>query len=140
MKSKLIVLRLPSLLVLASLFIFPVGCGRENTIVGRWQRTINTPSGSSATTTIEFTPDGRELITGQSTSRGITAGDSASGTYTVSGTNLTQNLTTLTRDGKRTPLPPDLIRTGPFVLDGQHLTLVDPSSSGTPRTTTLARE
>ncbi len=137
MKSKVSATQV--LLLLASAAVLLAGCGQNKTIVGRWQYSILAHSGN-ATTTVEFTPDGKELITGQSTIRGKTATDSASGTYTVSGTTLTQNLMALTRDGQSTPLPPNLIRTGPFTLKGNHLTLIDPSSSGTPRKLTLVKE
>lgn len=105
------------------------GCAPKPTIVGKWQGTV-TQAGASLNTTMEFTSDGKEKITAQgSGGGGGTVDISATGTYAVSGTDLTQTLTTMTLRGQTLPIPPGQAKHGAFTLDGDHLTLTNPGSN-----------
>ncbi len=116
------------LLALPVMALALAGCAHKDTIVGKWKATITQPGGA-VNTTLDFTPDGKETITGQGGSGGMTMTITANGTYTVSGSNLTQNLTTMTMGTRTMPIPPHPAQPGPFTLDGDHLTLTNPSSN-----------
>ena len=119
----------PILPVALALTAFAVaGCAPKPTIVGKWQGTMTQPSGS-INTVMEFTPDGKETITGKATAAGVTVDITAAGTYTVDGTNLTQTLTTMTAHGQTMPIPAHPPQPAPFTLDGDHLTLTNPGSN-----------
>lgn len=112
---------------LLSFFVL-AGCGHhKDTIVGKWQITNHQPAGT-VNTTVEFTADGKETITAQGSNGGLPMNGAVSGAYTVSGTNLTQRFTKMTMNGRSRPLPPMKPGPDPFTLDGDHLTLTDPSS------------
>ena len=117
-------------LILALSALALAGCGHKDTIVGKWQGTVTQANGTM-NSTYEFTPDGKETINGQANAGGTAVNISASGTYAVDGTNLTQTLTTMTLSspmGNRTmPIPASAHPASPFTLDGDHLTLSDPS-------------
>ena len=53
-----------------------------------------------------------------------------SGTYTVSGDSLTQTITSASIGGMTMPLPADSAKpqTGTFTVDGDHLTLSNPTT------------
>lgn len=102
------------------------GCSHKPTIVGKWQGTV-TQSNGSMNSTFEFAPDGKETISSLANAGGMTMKVSGNGTYTVDGTNLTQTLTGVTVNGGNIPLPARPGKPSPFTLDGDHLTLMDPS-------------
>lgn len=107
---------------LALLGLTLAGCAHKDTIVGKWQGTTAQPGGAMKST-FEFTPDGKETISGQMSTGGMTMTVAVSGTYTVSGTNLTQTLTTMTLGARSMPLPAHDSAPAPFTLDGDHLTV-----------------
>ena len=111
------------------------GCAHKDTIVGKWQGRVTQSSGTM-NSTFDFTPDGKEAIKVVASARSMAMNIDVSGTYTVSGTNLTQNLTTLAMNGRSMPIPPHQAQPGPFTLDGDHLTLTNP---GTKESLTLTR-
>lgn len=119
-------LRPVPLLALVLLALAPAGCGHKATLVGKWQGTITQPNGAM-NSTYEFTPDGKETINSQANAGGMTMNVGVSGTYTVNGSNLTQNFTTMTMGARTMPLPAHPAQPGPFTLDGDHLTLPNPS-------------
>ena len=104
------------------------GCAPKPTIVGKWQGAV-AQAGATLNTTMEFTPDGKEKITVQGSGGGGAVDISAAGTYTVSGTDLTQTLTTMTLRGQTLPIPPNQAKHGAFTLDGDRLTLTNPGSN-----------
>lgn len=126
------------LLALALLALAPAGCGHKATLVGKWQGTVTQPNGTM-NSTFEFTPDGKETISGQANAGGMTMNIVASGTYTVDGANLTQTLTTMTLGARTMPIPAHPSKPTPFTLDGDHLTLTDPSGKQ-PMTLTRVKE
>lgn len=128
MKNTPPALRPVPLLALALLAFAPAGCGHKDTIVGKWQGTVTQPGGSM-NSTFEFTPDGKETISGQANAGGMTMNISAGGTYKVDGANLTQTLTTMTMGNRTMPIPATQVRpqSSPFTLDGDHLTLTNPA-------------
>lgn len=106
------------------------GCGHKNTLVGKWQGTTTSPQGSTMNTTFEFTPDGKENLGIQGSMGAMTIAMSGAGTYTVDGSTLTQNITSFTIGGKTMPVPPNQAKpqAGAFTVDGDHLTLTNPST------------
>ena len=135
MKNTHAAARLIPLAALTLMSLAVAGCAPKPTIVGKWQGTV-TQSGRAINTVMEFTPDGKEAITGQGGRAGMTVNIAVSGTYIVSGTNLTQNLTTMTMGTRTMPIPPQQAKPTPFTLDGDHLTLTNP---GTSESLTLTR-
>lgn len=135
MKNTRPALRPIPLLASALLGLALAGCAHKDTIVGKWQGTITQPNGTM-NSTYEFTPDGKETINGQASSAGMTMNIGVSGTYTVNGANLTQTLTTMTLGTRTVPMPAHPSNPAPFTLDGDHLTLTDPSGK---QTMTLTR-
>jgi len=119
--------RLPSPFALSLLALAPAGCGHRDTIVGKWQGTVTQPRGTM-NSTFEFTQDGKETINTSVSAMGRMLPISISGTYTVDGANLTQTLTTMTVSGQSRPVPAYAVKPGAFTLDGDHLTLKDPSN------------
>ena len=103
------------------------GCGHKDTLVGKWQGT-STQQGGAMNATFEFTPDNKETIQVQSSMGQATLAMAVSGTYAVSGTSLTQTLTTMTMNGRTFPVPAHPPTPQPFTLDGDHLTLTNPGS------------
>ena len=105
------------------------GCAPKKTIVGKWQGAV-TQRGGTMNTTFEFTPDGKENVGLQGNMGAMAMNMSASGTYTVASGNLTQTLTSMTFGGKTVPIPAGQAQpqTNAFTLDGDHLTLTNPSS------------
>ncbi len=114
------------------------GCSHKPTIVGKWQGTVTQPSGTM-NSTFEFKPDGKETISGQANAGGMTMNIGASGTYQVDGANLTQTLTTMTMGTRTMPIPTHSSKPTPFTLDGDHLTMTDPSGKQ-PMTLTRVKE
>ena len=114
-------------LLIAALIL--VGCGYKNSVVGKWSGAVTQPGGTM-NTMFEFTPDGKENISLQGSMGAISINMSAVGTYTVTGSNLTQNLTSMTFGSKTMPVPASQAQaqTNAFTLDGDHLTLTNPSS------------
>jgi len=125
-------------LALALLAFALAGCAHKATLVGKWQGTITQPNGTM-NSTYEFTPDGKETINGQANAGGMTMNIGASGTYKVDGANLTQTLTTMTMGTRTVPLPAHPSQPAPFTLDGDHLTMTDPSGKQ-PMTLTRVKE
>ncbi len=138
MKKTSLSLRPASLAVLPLLAAVLAGCAPKPTIVGKWQGTLTQPGGA-ITSTFEFTQGGKETITSQATGGGTTVDITAGGTYTVSGTSLTQTLTTMTLRGQPMPIPPGQAKSAPFTLDGDRLTLTSPGT-GEPLTLTRVKE
>ncbi len=138
MKSIPPALRPVPLLALALLAFTPTGCGHKATIVGKWQGTITQPNGTM-NSTFEFTADGKETINGQANAGGMTMNIGASGTYKVDGANLTQTLTTMTMGTRTMSIPAHPSSPAPFTLDGDHLTLTNPSGKQ-PMTLTRVKE
>ena len=105
------------------------GCASKKSIVGKWQGAV-TQRGGTMNTTFEFTPDGKENVGLQGNMGAMAMNMSASGTYTVASGNLTQTLTSMTFGGKTVPIPAGQAQpqTNAFTLDGDHLTLTNPSS------------
>ncbi len=103
------------------------GCHKD-IIVGKWQGTT-TSKGQAAKMTFNFTQDGKETISMETTGGPISMTVGAGGTYTVSGSSLTQNITSATIMGMTMNLPADKAKpqTGTFTLDGDHLTLTTPT-------------
>lgn len=118
--------RLP-LLGLALLALPLAGCHKD-TIVGKWQGT-ETSKGQAAKMTFDFTKDNKETLSMETTGGPISMTVAMNGTYTASGDSLTQNMTSASVMGMTIPLPPDKAKpqTAAFKLDGDHLTLTDPS-------------
>ena len=102
------------------------GCGHKATLVGKWQGTITQPNGTM-NSLYEFTPDGKETINAQANAGGITMNIAVSGIYKVDGANLTQTFTTMTLGSRTIPAPVHSSQPAPFTLNGDHLTLTDPS-------------
>jgi hypothetical protein len=105
------------------------GCAPKKSIVGKWQGAV-TQRGGTMNTTFEFTPDGKENVGIQGGMGAFSVNMGASGTYTVTGSNLTQTLTAMTFGGRTVPVPAGQAQpqTNGFTLDGDHLTLSNPSS------------
>ncbi len=103
------------------------GCGHKDTLVGKWQGTTTTQQGNPINTTIEYTPDGKENFGIQGGTGAMTITLNGAGTYTVSGSSLTQNITSLTINGRPIPANQARPQTGPFTVDGDHLTMTNPS-------------
>ena len=123
--------------IILSLFLpaaLAVGCGHKDTIAGKWQGV--SAQGGGARAMFEFTPDGKESIQIQGSMGPTPITMAVSGTYAVSGSQLTQTLTTMTMNGKTFPVPAHKAAPQPFTLDGDRLTLTSP---GTSQTTTLTR-
>jgi hypothetical protein len=131
MKSTTLVPRSVPALTLSLLFSVLVlaGCAPKKTIVGKWQGAV-TQRGGTMNTTFEFTPDGKENVGIQGSMSTFSVNMSASGTYTVAGSNLTQTLTSMTFGGRTVPVPAGQAQpqTNGFTLEGDHLTLTNPSS------------
>ena len=74
--------------------------------------------------------DGKETIGFQATGGPISISLGGSGTYTVNGNSLTQNITSMTMGSITMPMPAAQAQpqTSTFTLDGDHLTLTAPSS------------
>ncbi len=128
MKNTLPFVRPVPAVALALMALAVAGCAHKDTIVGKWQGTLTQPNGS-INTTMEFTPDGKEIISGQATAGGTTLDIGVNGTYKVDGANLTQTLTTMTMRGRPMPIPAHPAQPAPFKLDGDHLTLTNPGSN-----------
>jgi len=117
-----------------ALLVLPLaltGCHKD-TIVGKWQGTT-TQKGQTAKMTFDFTKDGKETVAMEATGGPISMTFGMGGTYTVSGSSLTQNITSATIMGITIPMPADKAKpqTGTFTLDGDHLTLSDPTGKQT---------
>jgi len=123
------------LLALPLMGLAVAGCAHKDTIVGKWQGTVTQSSGTM-NTMFDFTPDGKEAIKVVTNARGMAINMDISGTYTVSGTNLTQNLTAMAMSGRSMPIPPHQAQPGAFTLAGDRLTLTNP---GTRESLTLTR-
>lgn len=136
MKSTSLALRLAALPAFA-LALALTGCSHKPTIVGKWQGTT-TRQGMTMNTTYDFSQDGKETISFQTSGGPISVSMGGSGTYTVSGSSLTQNITTMSMGSMTMPLPAAQAKpqTGTFTLDGDHLTLTAPNSQ---QTVTLTR-
>ncbi len=121
MKSILTFLLLPALAL--------SGCAPKKTIVGKWQGSV-AQRGGTMNTTFEFTQDGKENIGLQEQMGAMSINMSASGTYSVADTTLTQNMTSMTFGGKTIPVPANQAQsqTNSFTLDGDHLTLTNPGN------------
>lgn len=115
------------------------GCHKD-TIVGKWQGTT-TSKGQAAKMTFDFTQDGKEAISMETTGGPISMTVGMGGTYTVSGKTLTQSITSGTFMGMTMNLPADKSKpqTGTFTLDGDHLTLTTPTDKQ-PLTLTRVKE
>lgn len=115
----------------AGLALTLVGCAHKPTIVGKWQGTT-TNQGGTVNSTFEFTQDGKETMTFQASGGPISITMGGTGTYTTDGGNLTQNITSMTMGSMSMALPPDKAKpqTSAYTLDGDHLTLTNPSSKG----------
>jgi len=135
MKNTPAAAHLISLVALTLMSLAVAGCAHKDTIVGKWQGAVTQSSGTM-NSTFDFTPDGKEAIKVVTNVRGMMMNIDVSGTYTVSGTNLTQNMTTMAMSGRSMPIPPHQAQPGPFTLDGDHLTLTNP---GTKEPLTLTR-
>lgn len=114
----------PALTVLALLALTVAGCAPKPTLVGKWQGTVTQPS-RTMNTLFEFTPDNKETVT--VTAAGVPASVIIHGTYKVDGANLTQAFTTMTMGSRTAPAPATPSSPRPFTLDGDHLTLSDPT-------------
>lgn len=115
----------------ALLLLFPpllAGCHKD-TIVGKWQGKV---PGAGLTLAYEFTEDGHERtvlrvsgtpLPAATDAKGTADTMGSSGTYTVDGATLTQNLTESHVGG----IPSDMssAQVGTWALDGDHLTLTD---------------
>lgn len=110
------------------------GCGHKDTVVGKWEGDIR-PPGSPRTlhATYEFTPDGKENIDLQSTAGPISMRMGVNGTYTIQGSALTQTITSMTMGDKTIPVPAgkSQSQTSTFHLDGDHLTVTNPTNQET---------
>lgn len=115
-----------------SLLLLPflAGCAHKPTLVGKWQGTTTGPQGMAIASTFDSTQDGKETLSFATSGGPISITMGGSGTYTVSGDTLTQNITTMTMGTMTIPLPADKAKpqTGTFTLDGDHLTLTNPTS------------
>ena len=116
---------LPFLLLLAL-----AGCAHKPTLVGKWQGTTTSPQGMALASTFDFTPDGKETVSFTTSGGPISLTMGGSGTYTVSSDSLTQNITSMTLGTMTMPPPPGVAKpqTGTFTLDGDHLTLTNPTT------------
>ena len=115
----------------ALLLFFPpllTGCHKD-TIVGKWQGPV---AGAGLTLTYEFTEDGHERsilqvsgtpVPAANDAKGMADTMSSSGTYTVSGATLTQNITVSHFGGTTSQVSEAQV--GTWALDGDHLTLTD---------------
>ena len=128
----------PALAALFLLLLCLNGCAPKPTLVGKWQGTTTGPQGMTVAGTYDFTQDGKETVSFATSGGPISITMGGTGTYTVSGNSLTQNITTMTMGTMTVPLPPDKAKpqTGTFTLDGDHLTLTSPTSQ---KTMTLTR-
>lgn len=128
---------IPAIFLLVSVFAL-TGCGHKDTLVGKWQGATTTRQGSAMNTTFEFTPDGKENLGIQGSMGAMSIAMRGTGTYTVSGSNLTQTITSVTVGSKTMPVPPAQVKpqTGAFTVDGDHLTLTNP---GNHQSVTLTR-
>ena len=106
------------------------GCAHKPTLVGKWQATTATPQGGTLASTFTFAEDGKETLTVSAGGGPISITMGGSGTYTVSGDSLTQTMTSMSLGTISMALPPDKSKpqTGPFTLDGDHLTLSNPTT------------
>ncbi|MBV9852532.1 MAG: hypothetical protein JO250_22940 [Armatimonadetes bacterium] len=112
------------------------GCAHKNTVVGAWSGTTNTPQGATVKTTFTFTEDGKETMTAQVSGGPMTMSVGGSGTYTVSGTSLTQTFNTVNLNGRSAPVQAKS-ETDQFKLDGDTLTL---TKQGAAQPLVLTRE
>ena len=115
-------------LALLASALAPAGCGQKATLVGKWQGTIP-QRGAALSSAYEFTPDGKETITisGPPGAAGRAISVVVSGTYQADGADLTQTLTTMTMGGRSGPTPAHSSRPAPYTLDGDQLTVMDPT-------------
>ena len=106
------------------------GCAHKPTLVGKWQGSTTTPQGGALSSTFEFTQDGKETISFQASGGPIAITMGGSGTYTTDGSNLTQNITSMSMGSMTIPVSPDKAQpqTSSYTLDGDHLTLTSPTS------------
>ena len=123
MKTGTTLAALLSLLTLA-------GCAHKPTIVGKWQGNTTTPQGGALASTFTFTEDGKETLSVAASGGPISITMGGSGTYTVSGDSLTQNITSMSMGAMNVTLPPDKAKpqTGTFTVDADHLTLNNPTT------------
>ena len=80
--------------------------------------------------TFDFTQGGKETVSFTTSGGPISLTMGGSGTYTVSSDSLTQNITSMTLGTMTMPPPPGVAKpqTGTFTLDGDHLTLTNPTT------------
>lgn len=116
------------LLLLAVLAL--AGCAHKPTLVGKWQGNTATPQGGAVASAFAFTEDGKETFTVSAGGGPISITVGGSGTYTVSGDSLTQNITSATIGGMTMALPAASAKpqTGTFTVDADHLTLNNPTT------------
>jgi hypothetical protein len=127
MRTHIQAMRTAGLLLTAAL---PWGCAHQPTVVGTWSGTARTNQGATAQTTFTFTADGHETLAAQISNGPLRMTLGSTGFYTVSGTALTQTITTVTMNGKTRTLPPQNAarETDQFTLSGDTLTLTKPGS------------
>lgn len=112
------------------------GCAHKDPLVGTWKGTYPTPRGLTANTTLTLTEDGKDTMNTQMTGPGMSARIDGAGTYTVSGSTLTQTFTTLNFNGRPFPRSKGPIpEAAQFKIEGDTLTIVSPQGG----TQTLTR-
>ena len=117
------------------------GCAHKPTVVGTWNGTTTTAQGGTLKTTLQLTEDGKETMTASTSGGPLSLTMTGSGTYTVDGSNLTQNITSFTgsMNGKTIPIPPPAAKSdvAQYKLDGDKLTL---TKSGNPSAMVFTRQ
>ena len=106
------------------------GCAHKATVVGTWSGTTTVPQGGTIQTTLALTGDGKMTRTAQISSGARHFNMSGSGTYTVTGTSMTQTFSTININGQTAPIPANQMKpeVDQFKLDGDTLTITEPNN------------
>ena len=111
------------LMGLMALFLL-AGCAHKNPIIGTWVGTQTSPRGVTLLETWQFTDDGKNTTSMRVTSgprTGLTVG--STGTYTASGSTLTQTIQTMSEPGRTVTVPRPVTATFQYVIKGDTLTI-----------------